>query len=38
MVNDIERVDVVADVMVRHFEFFVALKIVEDGFLSNFVR
>jgi len=38
IVDDIERVDVVAHVMVRHFGFFVVLKIVEDGFLSNFVR
>ena len=38
MVNDIERVDVVAHVMVGHFGFFVVLKIVEDGFLGNFVR
>jgi len=38
IVNDIERVDVVGDVMVGHFGFFVVLKIVEDGVLSNFIR
>ena len=33
----IKRVDIIVEVVLRHFVCFAILKVVEDGFLSNFI-